>query len=152
MFPIQAEQESETKDDVDEATPPRDLSGYVEKFIELRKQLDTEVKGNVCEAQKRQKKHYDTKHQQGSFKVGQSVLVKNMKKLSKKGDKMDPSWTGPYEVADCVGNNNYRLRRREGNKDLLKSIYNSTRLKLFNERGKHYTCTMSANVKMSRLI
>ena len=142
-FPtIQAEQESETEDDVDEVTPPGDLSGHVEKLIELRKKLDTKVKGNVCEAQKRQKKHYDTKDQQGSFKVGQSVLVKNMKKLSKKGDKMDPNWTGPYEIAECVGNN-YHLRRREGNKVLLKSIYNSTRLM----KGviKHYT--MSAYVK-----
>ena len=109
---IQAKQESETEDDVDEVTPPGNLSGHVEKLIELRKKLDTEVKGNVCEAQKRQKKQYDIKHQQGYFKVGQSVLMKNMKKLSKKGDRMDPNWTGPYGVAECVGNN-CRLRRRE---------------------------------------
>ena len=30
--------------------------------------------------------------------------MKNMKKLSKKGDKMDRNWTGVYEVAECVGN------------------------------------------------
>ena len=92
------------------------------------------MKANVSEAQKRQKKHYDAKHQQTLFEIGQVVLVKNMKKLSKKGDKMEPNWTGPYEVAECVGNNNYRLRRA-GNKELLKSMFNSTRLKLFNERG-----------------
>ena len=93
------------------------------------------MKANVNEAQERQKKHYDAKHQQALFEIGQVVLVKNMKKLSKKGDKMEPNWTGPYEVAECVGNNNYRLRRRAGNKELLKSMFNSTRLKLFNERG-----------------
>lgn len=89
------------------------------------------MKANVNEAQKRQKKHYDAKHQQALFEVGQVVLVKNMKKLSQKGDKMKPI---PYKVAECVGNNN--SRRRTGNKELLKSLLNSTRHKLFSERGK----------------
>ena len=60
-------------------------------------------------AQERQKKSYNAKHQKGSFEIGQLVLVRNMKKLSKKGDKMAPNWTGPYIVAECVGSNNYRL-------------------------------------------
>ena len=51
---------------------------------------------------------------------------------------MEPNWTpDPYELAECVRNNkliNYRLRRT-GSKQLLKSMFNSTRLKLFNERG-----------------
>ena len=49
-------QESEIEDDEDEAPPPEDLSDHVEKLIDLRKKLDAEVKGNVSEAQKRQKK------------------------------------------------------------------------------------------------
>ena len=72
--------------------------------------------------------------------MGQVVLVKNMKKLSKKGDKMDSNWIGPYEVAECL-ENNYHLRRRNGNKLLLKSVFSSTRLKLFNERGNLYYIT-----------
>lgn len=107
----------------------------MEKFIELRQRLDAEVKHNVSDAQKRQKKHYDAKHQQGTYEVGSLVLIRNMKKLSKKGDKMEPNWTGPYEVAQCIGNNNYRLRRIGGNQLLLKSTFNSCRLKSFNERG-----------------
>ena len=58
-----------------------------------------------------------------------------MRKLTKKGDKMDPNWTGPYEVAESVGSNNYRLKRVTGKKLLLKSTFNSSRLKSFNERG-----------------
>ena len=73
--------------------------------------------------------------------MGQVVLVKNMKKLSKKGDKMDPNWIGPYEVAKCLCKNNYHLRRRNGNKQLLKSVFSSTRLKLFNDRGNLYYIT-----------
>ena len=95
-----------------------------------------EVKANVNEAQKRQKKQYDTKHQQSLFEIGQFVLVKNMKKISKKGDKMEPNWTDPYEITEWIGNNNYRLRRRTGTKELLKSTFNSTRVKLFNGTPK----------------
>lgn len=94
------------------------------------------MKANVTAAQERQKKQYDARHQQGTYKVGQVVLLKNMRKLSKKGDKMAPNWTGPYEVAECVGSNSYRLRRRNGTKQWLKSVFDSTRLTLFNKRGK----------------
>ena len=106
------------EDDVDEALLSEDVSDHAEKLIDLRKKLDAEVKQNVNGAQKRMKKHYDAKHQQGSFSAEQLVLVKNMKKLSKKGDKMDPNWTGPYEIAECMENNSYRLRRT-GKKQLL---------------------------------
>ena len=97
--------------------------------------MDVEVKRNVGDAQERQKKHYDAKHQQGTYEVGSLVLIKNTKKLSKKGDKMEPNWMGPYEVAECIGSNNYRLRRIDGKQLLLKSMFNSARLKSFNERG-----------------
>ena len=56
-----------------------------------------------------------------------------MKKLSKKGDKLKPNWFDPYEVAECLGDNNYRLKKK--GKNLLKSIYSSTRLKLYKDRG-----------------
>ena len=111
------------------------LEDHVKKMIELRIQLDVHVKSNVKVAQERQKKHYDRRHQGGSYEVGQKVLVKNMKKLSKKGDKMAPNWFGPYEVAECVGTNTYHLKKKRGN-GCLKVAYSSTRLKLFNERGK----------------
>ena len=110
-----------------------DVDCHIEAYIKLRKELDTDVKKNVKKAQARQKNIYDAKHQQGSFKIGQSVLVRNMKKLSKKGDKMSPNWTGPYEVLESMGKNTYRLRKKNGS--VLKSIYNSTRLKKFKERG-----------------
>lgn len=112
-----------------------DINEHVTKFIELRKKLDVNVKGNVHKAQARQKKQYDARHQPGSYKVGQLVLLKNMRKLSKKGDKMKPNWTGPFEVFECIGNHNYRLKKGDGKK-ALKVIFNGTRLKLFNERGK----------------
>ena len=105
----------------------------MEFLIQLRKQL---VKENVKEAQKRQKKLYDARHKQESFVVGQKVLLRNMKKLSKKGDKMAPNWTGPYEIAKCVGSDTYQLRRID-TATTLKSSYSSIRLKLFHEKGNY---------------
>lgn len=110
------------------------MDEQVKVLMELRKELDVKVKVNVKEAQKRQKKHYDLRHQEGSFSVGQKVLVRNMKKLSKKGDKMAPNWTGPYEIATCVGINTYQLKRIN-TATVLKSSYSSTRLKVFHENG-----------------
>ena len=124
---------------------------YARKLIDLRKQLDPSVKANVAAAQERQKKLYDARHQEGSFKVGQMVLLQNKKKLSRKGDKMAPNWTGPYEVAECVGNNCYRLRKSDGSKQEFKSLFNSTRLKLFENRGnlKHKVLADEKNVTVS---
>ena len=112
-----------------------DLEDRVKMMVQLRSQLDVQVKSNVKAAQEKQKKHYDRRHQEGLFEVGQKVLVRNMKKLSKKGDKMAPNWFGPYEVAECIGTNTYHLKKKDG-KGHLKVAYSSTRLKLFNERGK----------------
>jgi protein required for attachment to host cells len=61
---VQVENQS---DDVDPTH--EELSTYAEKLVDLRKKVDMEVKANVNEAQKRQKKQYDAKHQQSSFEV-----------------------------------------------------------------------------------
>ena len=71
--------------------------------------------------------------------------MKNVRKLSKKGDKMKPNWTGPYEVVEQVGKTNYRLKSK-GTSQSLKTLFNSTRLKHYHERaGKNietaiYSC------------
>ena len=89
-----------------------DADDQVSKFIQLKKEIFPKVKDNVAAAQRRQKVHYDSRHQQGSYEAGDLVLVKNLRKLSKKGDKMKPNWTGPYEVIEQVGKTNYRLKNK----------------------------------------
>lgn len=100
----------------EEAIDSFQFDEHVKKLIDIRKKLDIDVKRNVKVAQARQKKSYDARHKQGSYEVGNLVLLKNMRKLSKKGDKMKPNWFGPYVVAECIGNNNYKLRKRDGKK------------------------------------
>ena len=111
-----------------------DIDEHVKNFIDLRKKLDVDLKRNVKSSQARQKKQYDARYQQGSYEIGQKVLLQNMRKLSKKGDKLKPNYYGPYEVAECLGSNNYRIQKIKGDKAILKLVCSSTRLKDFSER------------------
>ena len=43
-----------------------DLEDRVKMMVQLRSQLDVQVKSNVKAAQEKQKKHYDRLHQEGS--------------------------------------------------------------------------------------
>ena len=47
---------------------------------------------------------------------------------------MAQNWTSPYEVSECIGNK-YSLRKTDRDWSILKSMYNSSRLKSWNERG-----------------
>ena len=73
----------------------------------------------MAAAQERQKVHYDSRHQQGSYEAGDLVLVKNVRKLSKKGDKMKPNWTGPYEVVEQLSWKNKLPTEKQGNQSKL---------------------------------
>ena len=49
---------------------------------------------------KLKKLYYDRKHAKAEFKLGSPVLLRNMRKLSRKGGKMDDEWTGPFTIAE----------------------------------------------------
>lgn len=130
----EAEEEAMVRDDT--SFQLDNIEDHVKKLIYMRKKLDINVKKNVKAAQARQKRNYDARHKQGSFNVGDLALLKNMKKLSKKGDKLKPNWFGPYTIAECIGSNNYRLWKKGSKTKKMKSMYNSSRLKLCNTRGR----------------
>ena len=64
-------------------------------------------------AQGRQKVYYDQVHckDREKYKVETLVLIKNSKKLSKKGSKMKPNWTGPYLIHEVLSKGTYRLSK-----------------------------------------
>jgi hypothetical protein len=65
--------------------------------------------------------------------VGDKVLVRNMRNVSRKGGKMDVRWTGPYVIAAHVGKGRYRLMEEQSGNPLKQAI-NSSRLKKYIER------------------
>ena len=123
---------SEVDEDEHEFEIPEDLDldSHLQKMIEIHKRalLNIEV------AQKRQKKYYNAKHSKDKqkVKVGAFVLVKNSRKLSRKGSKLEQNWMGPYKIDEVVGKGTFRLSDKT---KVLASLYNMTRLKLYHERN-----------------
>ncbi len=93
---------------------------------------------NIKVAQKKQKQYYDAKHCSGNkeFKVGSLVLVRNSKKLSRKGSKLEPNWTGPYKICEVCSKGTFKLCHRDNKENKLASLYNISRLKLYRERKR----------------
>ena len=82
--------------------------------------------------------YYDSKHcKDKNYEVGALVLLKNSKKFSRKGSKMEPNCTGPYHIHEVAGKNTYRLCCLKGMKkgNILKMLINVTRQKLYLERS-----------------
>ena len=108
------------------------LEEHIKKMVTIRRK----ALENIQVAQKRQKTQYDAKHSQDKamYKVGTLVLVKNSRKLSRKGSKMAPNWFGPYCIHEVLKKGTFRLSQAEDDKKVLTQIYNITRLKLYYQR------------------
>lgn len=80
-------------------------------------------------AQEEQKERYDAKHNtKTNIKVGDEVLVRNMKNTHRMGGKLDIRWTGPYEVVEDCGKMRYKLKSRKAG-NVLKTTVHCSRLK-----------------------
>ncbi len=75
---------------------------------EMKKMIDVRKKAliNINLAQARQKKNYDAKDIK-KYKVGTLVLLRNSKKLSRNGSKMEQNWLGPYRILEIGKKNTY---------------------------------------------
>ena len=54
---------------------------------------------NIQAEQERQRKRYDEKRQKTPFKEGDRVLLQNTRKRSRKGEELDPHFSGPYVIS-----------------------------------------------------
>ena len=117
----------ENKPTIDDSL--KDRESLLENVIEMRKN----ALQNIQKAQECQKKAYDVKHcsENQLFKVGIQVLIRNSKKLSRKGSKMEPNWTGPYKICQILKKNTFRLCYVNDCNKKLKQVYNMTRLKIY---------------------
>ena len=59
------------------------------------------------------------------------MLAKNMHNVGRKGGKLDVQFRGPYTITEDLGKGRYRLKDDKGL--VLKTSYNSARLKLWLE-------------------
>ena len=97
-------------DQVDDATRIQELKLLPEK---MRKAIAF-ARENIKKAQEVNKKYYDRKRQDHSFKTGDKVLIKNHEvssKAKKRTKKMLPVWIGPFELGEQKNELTFELLR-----------------------------------------
>ena len=89
--------------------PSKNPQAY--NFIENIEQTIQKAKTCLKDAQHRQKKHYDAKHRDLQFQVGDNVWLnsKNIPISDIGTRKLYPLWLGPFPVIDKVGQVSYQL-------------------------------------------
>ena len=133
-LPVDLNQSKDDSHDSDE-TSIADSDGSSVESVSFEKHLETMIgirKSallNIERAQERHKKYYDAKHYKDKVKyqVGRLVLLKNCKKLSRKGSKLEQNWTGPYKIHEVLGKGTFRLSNSKDSTKVLKTVYNMTR-------------------------
>ena len=80
-----------------------DFELKLQRMLELQKKLHEQAYANIQKAQACQKKQYEAKHNTDTrITVGDKVLVKSMKNESRKGEKLELQFTGPYTVPEDI--------------------------------------------------
>ena len=105
---------------------------YVELLSNHHKRIYEIAKQNQDKAHEQQKKSYDKKIKQVSYKIGDKVLLYDSAKQNTKGDKFKKIYKGPYYIRDTNTNGTYKLQHCETN-EIQKDI-NGKRLKEFIDR------------------
>ena len=72
------------------------------------------------------------KHAPPTYKVGDTVLKYNRRRDTRMGDKLQPRYTGPFQIAEVLGRGVYRLK--DGDAELKQAV-NATNLKLWVDRS-----------------
>lgn len=111
----------------------------VTSFVELIKAREN-AKESISKEQKKQKIYYDKRHGSNhSLQPGQKVLLKNAKRINRKGDKMAHRWIGPYTISTCVGKGVFKLVERRGvvNIKSIKPYQQNLQKTMEKPNGKH---------------
>lgn len=78
---------------------------YAREMVQRMKEAHELAKESLMEAQKKQKKYYDEKHQDKGFEVGQKVLLQQFHVGVGKSKKLVRPYKGPYTITNKNGLN-----------------------------------------------
>ncbi|XP_033750850.1 uncharacterized protein LOC117335043 [Pecten maximus] len=84
----------------------------VASFVELMK-IQQQATEEISQAQAKQKMYYDNKNDSTTFKPGDLVLLKNKRRINRKGDKILSRWTGPFTIKNIIGKGVFSLENRK---------------------------------------
>ena len=71
--------------------------------ITIRSKIHEDASTNILEAQGKQKRDYDRRHNSTTIiRIGDKVLLRNNKRTNRKGGRFTYRWLGPYVVKDLA--------------------------------------------------
>ena len=86
---------------------------------------------NICSTQEKQRRDYNRRHQVlNKIKMGQKVLLKDQKRMNRKGGKLSFKWFGPFIVHSISNKNPCSLIKTKHNVSLLKPYFDSVETKV----------------------
>ena len=123
-----------------------DMNLEFEESLQTMVAVRQKALDNIHVAQGRQKALYDAKHcrDKSKYKVGSLVLVKNSRKHSRKGSKLEPNWHGPYKIYEVLNKGTFRLCHVSTG-EILNQLFNMTRLKLYFTSENSNDCVSSSS-------
>ena len=121
----------------------------MQKMIAVHQKMFSDAENNIKDAQAWYKKDYDRKRSHcevnlyffnisncdtnfQEFGIG-TLVLRNNKRDSKKGYKMQPKWLGPYAIESSIGKDLYRIKNTS-TKRVLKQAVHSVQLKPYKFR------------------
>lgn len=131
VLPVDVKYTTQIGSAVENSVQPVD-EDLVDKMLVLKRTIDDQASKNISVAQKKQKMEYDARHSDfPKFKNGDLVLVRNLRREDRKGDKMSTTWRGPYKIGEIFENGTCSLQQRKNPNELLQKRYSLHHIKRF---------------------
>ena len=93
------EKEGEIKDENQEPFDPEYFDAVFKSARKVKTSIKDDAAENIKAAQKKQKRDYDHRHMSKTeIRVDDMVLMKNNKRIDRKGGKFSQKWFGSYTV------------------------------------------------------
>ena len=90
----------------------------VKDYIERIKLIQEKARENNQKAQEKSKKSFDKTAQETNFRPGDLVLLKVKARRKGRTPKLEDKYFGPFEVLAQVSEVNYRIRKKDSNKEM----------------------------------
>jgi hypothetical protein len=100
-------------------------NNYIQKARELALQ-------HITESQIRNTKHYNKRHREVNFEIGQLVLIHNPRRYKGKAEKLLHQFHGPYKILEQRGPVNFYVESTKGKYETL--TVHVSRMKPFHDR------------------
>ena len=102
---------------------------YTEKMQDRMWKVQEKARKNIVKASDRQKRFYDMKAQENTYKVGDVVWLHTLLRVKRRSPKLQRNWDGPYFVTDVMSDVTYKIQKSPTSKfqivhhDRLKPFY-----------------------------